>query len=315
MVLFELAALLIGLAVVSFFSEKTVECSTHVANKLKVPPLVIGILLISVGTDIPEIANSIFSSYSGHGDINVGDTLGSSLTQITLVLGLVAILGGTIKAHRKNVLILGACATAAVALAAIIVMDGELTRFDAGFLILAYAVLLAISVKFTIKEYGKSKDIDISCIKDKLPMTFARVIVYLIFVVIGAAVVVGSAIELSNKLGLSEYFISFFVIGMGTSLPELSVELAALRKKRYGLLLGDLMGSNITDATLALGIGPLLFPTDISAGIVTPLAFYVVAASLAVVGLFAWRGKVDKRLGAVFVGIYLLSLVFTCCQI
>lgn len=305
----DIALLLVGLGFVSYFSGKTVELSTHLAQAFKVPPLIIGVVLLSLGTDMPEIANSIFSSYTGHGDINVGNALGSCLTQISLVLGLVAIIGGTIKAHRRNVLILGACATAAVALATILVLDGDLTRMEGLILVMAYGLLIALSANYTTKEHGPSRDIDLTDMRDHIPTTLAKLAVSLGFVIVGAAIIVNSVINVSTVIGLPEYFVSFFVIGLGTSLPELSVELAALRQKKYGLVLGDLMGSNITDATFALGIGPLLFPTAITAGVVIPLAGYAVLASAVIVGLFAWKEKIDKRLGAVIVAIYLLSFL------
>ncbi len=309
MVLVELAALIAGLALVIFSSQKTVDCATHMATRLKVPPLIIGVVLVSVGTDIPEIANSIFSSYTGHGDINVGDTLGSCLTQISLILSIVVMLGGVLEAKRRNILILGGAATAAVAMAALVMLDGDLTQNDAALLVVSYAVLLAISTKFTIGEDGK-KEVDLSCMKHKVPTTFVFLMLALVGVVIGAIVVVESVINVSRAIGVPEYFISFFVIGLGTSLPELSVELAAIRNKRYGLLLGDMMGSNITDATLALGIGPLLFPTPITGGVIIPVAAYVVLASILIVSLFAWRKKIDRRAAIILIALYLLSFAF-----
>jgi cation:H+ antiporter len=308
--LVELATLLAGLMVVAYSSGKTVEYSTHIAHALKVPPILIGLILVSAGTDIPEIANSIFSSYTGHGDINVGDTLGSCLSQISLVLGIVVLLAGMIKAHRKNILALGIGAIIAVAAATFVTLDGELTRSDALLLIGLYILLLVFCARFAEREIGVFKKIDLSGMKNKLPLTLFCLVLALAGVVIGAIVVVESAIDLSRGMGIPEYFVSFFIIGIGTSLPELSVEFAAARKKKYGLLIGDLMGSNITDATLALGIGPLLFPTSISSGIITPLATYVIIVSIIVVGLFAWRKKVDKPAALLILALYLLSYLF-----
>jgi cation:H+ antiporter len=309
MVLIELATLIVGIALVAYSSEKTVEHSIKIAAAFRVPTLIIGVVLVSVGTDLPEITNSILSSYTGHGDINVGNILGSCLTQISLILAFVAILGGVVKGHRRNVIILGACAVAAVAVAAIVVMDGELSRVDAAILIVTYAILLFIATRFSVREVKTTK-IDIYCVERNVRKCLAMLFLAVIGVVIGAAVVVNSVIALSQDLGLPEYFISFFIVGIGTSLPELSVELAAIRKRQYGLMLGDLMGSNITDATLALGIGPLLFPTAVSAGVIFPLAFYVVAASVAVVVLFAWRGKIDRKAAVALLAIYFLSFIF-----
>lgn len=309
MALVELAALVAGIALISYSSEKSVEYSTHIAHGFRVPPIIVGVVLVSIGTDIPEIANSIFSSYSGHGDINVGNALGSCLAQISLVLGATAILGGTVLGTRSNILLLGGAATASTAIAAFVVMDGVLGSDDALLLIASYLVIMAITARFTCREFG-TKEIDISHLKNRMPVTFILLVVSLVGVVIGAVVIVENIIAISNGFGLPEYLISFFAIGLGTSLPELSVGIAAVKKRNYGMVLGNLMGSNIVDATLALGIGPLLFPTEISQGIVGPVALYVVFVSAATVGIFALRQKIDKKAGIVLIALYLLSYLF-----
>jgi cation:H+ antiporter len=309
MVFLELVTLIVGMALIAFSSSKTVEYSSHIAATLKVPAIVMGVVLVSLGTDIPEIANSIFSSYTNHGDINVGNTLGSSLSQISLVLALVAILGGVVKARRRNIMVLGGCAIVAVTTAALVVADGSLSRIDALALLVVYAILLAITVKFSVREHGIEK-MDVFCPTVGTKNCIAFLILSIIGVIAGAAIIVNSVIKLSAEIGLPEYLISFFIVGIGTSLPELSVELAAIRKKQYGIFLGDLMGSNITDATFALGIGPLLFPTAVSAGLIIPLSIYVIAASLVIVALFAWRKKIDKYAALVLIFIYLLSFIF-----
>jgi len=188
-------------------------------------------------------------------------------------------------------------------------VDGELSRLDAATLIVAYALLLFISTRFSVREVKTTK-IDIYCTVTNVKKCLAMLLLAATGVAVGAAMVVNSVVALSQGIGLPEYFISFFIVGIGTSLPELSVELAAIRKRQYGVMMGDLMGSNITDATLALGIGPLLFPTKVSAGFIFPLAFYVVAASVAVVVLFAWRRKIDRKAALVLMAIYLLSFLF-----
>lgn len=306
----ELLSLIAGMVLVIRFSEKTVECSTHLATRLKVPPLLIGVFLVSAGTDLPEIANSVISSYTGHGDINVGDTLGSSLSQISLILGLVAIFGGGVIGERRNILVLGGCATVAVAAAAFTVMDGVLDQFDAAVLLALYAVLLFASSRLSVEEAGAKKGPEIGCMKNSFARTSLIFIGSLALVAIGAGLIVDSVVKLSSQFGIAEYFVSFFAVGIGTSLPELSVELAAVRKKQYGIALGDLMGSNITDATIALGLGPLLFPTAISHDIIAPLAIYLILASVVIVGLFAWREKIDRKAALLLIMIYLFSFLF-----
>ena len=107
------------------------------------------------------------------------------------------------------------------------------------------------------------------------------------------------------------YLISFFAIGLGTSLPELSVEFASIRKRNYELLVGDILGSNVVDSTLALGIGPALFPITVSSFDILPLALYTIFASVVVVSLFALRRKIDRKAAIVLIALYLVSyLVF-----
>jgi cation:H+ antiporter len=84
----DIIMLVIGIALVSYFSNRTVEHAANSAHKLKISSLIVGVVIISLGTDLPEIANSLFSSYTGHGDINVGNAIGSSLSQISLVTGI-----------------------------------------------------------------------------------------------------------------------------------------------------------------------------------------------------------------------------------
>ncbi len=310
MAIAEIAGLIGGLIIIAKASSKSVTYAARIASSLGIPTMIIGLFLVSMGTDISEIANSLFSSYSGHGDINAGDTLGSCLSQITLTLGVAVILGGTVFAKRKNLLVLGGAVIGALILAIITIHDGMLSRLDGLILISGYAILLWASVKYTVREIGGSQVRDIYGRRRDLIMTGMKLVISLLVVGIGAVIIVDSVISLSKSFDIPEYLISFFAIGIGTSLPELSVELAAIKRQRYGLLVGDLLGSNITDATLALGIGPLLFPTAVTAGLILPFAAFVVIASIITIGLFAWREKIDDKAALVLIIIYLLAYLF-----
>jgi cation:H+ antiporter len=129
-------------------------------------------------------------------------------------------------------------------------------------------------------------------------------------VAVGALAVVQSVILLSSELGIPEFFISFFVVAIGTSLPELVVDLTAVRKREYELVIGDIIGSCIVDATISISIGQLLFPTAVF--VESPmrslsLALYATFASAAVILILALRRKMDKKAGVLFIGLYLLA--------
>jgi cation:H+ antiporter len=121
-------------------------------------------------------------------------------------------------------------------------------------------------------------------------------------------VVIESVINLSNIFRINEYIISFFLVAIGTSLPELVVDLTAIRKKQYEIAIGDILGSCIVDASLSIGIGPLFFaPTAVSGGLAETTGLYALFVSVAVLSILALREKVDKKAGVVFIILYLLS--------
>jgi cation:H+ antiporter len=116
-----------------------------------------------------------------------------------------------------------------------------------------------------------------------------------------------SVITLSATFHISEYFISFFVVAIGTSLPELVVDLIAIRKKQYELAIGDIVGSSIVDATLSCGLGPLFFPITVSGELAMITGLYAILGSIVVVLMLALREKLDKKAGTLFIALYLLS--------
>lgn len=309
MVLLDFALLAVGLALVYIYSQKTVEYATRIASALRVAPIIIGFLVISMGTDFPEIANSIFASYSGHGDINAGNALGSALAQITFIVSLVAILGGTIEAHRRNVIVLGAGAVIAAALALWALSDGDLGREDGLLLVLSYCLIMAACAKMSVREFGAELGSKLDDGGNSLPRTIVMLFVSLSLVILGAGLTVESAITISRGLGIPEFIISFFVISIGTSLPEFSVELAAVRKKKFGLAVGDLLGSNITDLTFAMGIGPVFFPTQVSQGLIIPLGLYLIVVTAVIAAIFAWKRRIGRLEAALLIGAYLLSFL------
>ena len=310
-IVFTLAVLVSGIVLLNIASDKAVEHSVHVASALGISSLMIGLVLVSIGTDLPEIANSIVSCSSGHGDIDVGDSIGSILTQITLVLGLLPFLGRTFKIDRKEALVIGFFEVTTLMLAISVALTG-FTREKAFLLIITWPVSLWIIRKTTLKKIQKKKHVKRQSGRHYL---VDLVIAALGFagVAIGALAVVQSIVSLSERFGVPEFLISFFLLAIGTSLPELVVDLTAIRKRQYELVIGDVIGSCIVDATVSISIGQLLFPAPVfvdAAQRSINLAFYTVFASMIVVMLLAWRQKVDRKTGACLFILYGFAYVF-----
>ena len=295
-----------GLVLLVFSSDTAVEHSVSIASALGASPLIIGIVLVSLGTDLPEIANSIIASAAGHGDINVGNSLGSVLAQITLVLGILPFLVGTFKVNRKEVLVMGACQILALIMCVAMTEKGYITRLNAFLLVASWVIFMVILVNVTGKKATKETDTPPSTNR-RYFYHFRRATLGFVGIAIGAYVVIQSVTTLSSIFHISEYLVSFFVLAIGTSLPEIMVNLTAIRNRHYKLAIGNTLGSCIFDASFAIGIGPLIFPITVSSSLSMITGLYAIFGSLLVIITLALRKKVDRRSGALFIFIYLLS--------
>jgi len=138
---------------------------------------------------------------------------------------------------------------------------------------------------------------------------FRRAVLGFAGVALGAYFVIQSVIALSEIFNISEYIVSFFAVAIGTSLPELFVNVTALRKKEYQLVVGNTLGSCIFDACFSVGIGPLLFPISVSGGLALLTGSYALFGSVMVILLLAFREKVDRKAGAFFIALYFFSYI------
>jgi len=277
--------LVVGLIIIAISSEYAVKHSAILASLLGVSPLIIGLSLVSIGTDIPEIFNSIISCALGHGDIDVGDSVGSDLTQITLIFGLVPIICGGFMIKRKEVLILGFCEILSLIVIYAVVEKVYFTRINALVMICSlpvYICIIYLVSEDTLIDFGEefAKDLEKMDKEKKKIYHISIALIGFVGVAISSFIIVQSIIIIATELQVHEYIISFFIAALGTSLPELAVDVNAIkRRKEYKLALGDIFGSCIVDSTLSIGIGQFLFPQVVSAEFAVPTVLYTLISN------------------------------------
>jgi len=304
-VLIWIAGLIGGVLLMVLSSDKAVEHSLSLAATLGISPLMIGLLLVSVGTDLPEIVNSIVSCALGHGNINAGDSIGSVLTQITLVLGLLPFFGRGFRVKKREILVAGICEVLALMLVFSMAEKGYITRINALLLVGSWPMYMLLT-KGVTRRGVKTEDYKRYVLGGKFHHISVAMLGFA-GVAVGAYAMVKSAIALSAILGIPEYILSFFMLSIGTSLPELAVDLVAIRKKEYEVAIGDIIGSCIVDATLSIGIGQVFFPQTIAANLASTTILYTIFASSVVILTLALRERMDKKAGAIFMMLYALS--------
>lgn len=295
----------IGLAVALMASRVAVDRAAMLVAGSRIPPFLVGITLLAIGTDLPEIANSIVASFAGEGDLNVGDSVGSAATQVTLVLGLMPLIAGAFVVGRERVLRIGVVTVAALLLGALLVADGDLDRLDASILIGGW---IAGSAFVYLGRLHAAEPV--------MRVEFAHrvrrageALLALAVVASGASLAVWGFIELAEELDVPKYLLAFFAASIGTSLPELVVDLTALRRGERDMAVGGLMGSSFVDSSLSIAAGPMLAPTAVTASLAVRGSIAAAVAVALVVAVLATRREHTVWTGLALLGIYALFYV------
>jgi cation:H+ antiporter len=299
-----LCLLLIGLGAALVASEIAVSYTRALAAGLGAPPFVVGVVLVALGTDLPEIANSIASHLQDQGDVNVGDSVGSTLTQSTLVLGLFPLVAGTLIISRRQVGLITAFTAGGLTLTALLTLDGHLGRPDG----LALVAAWALATVATTRLLGGGTNDEPPRVRHDGKFAQAAVTLGALGLVgAGAGVAVFSLVRLARAIGVPEFLLAFFGASVGTSLPEIIVDVTALRAGAPGIALGDALGSSLVDSTLSIGIGPAVAPADVTARLAVVASLYTLVAIVVVGAVLVARRRHDRVSAAVLFGLYALS--------
>jgi cation:H+ antiporter len=295
-----------GLVIALVASDVAVSYTRALAALLGAPPFVVGVVLVALGTDLPEIANSIASHLQGEGDVNVGDSVGSTLTQYTFVLGLFPLVIAVIAISRRQVGLVTVLTMGGLALTTAFVADGWLSRLDGLVLVAAWAVAMVLVTR--LLPATPPEDPPLVRINGHLPQA-GVVLGALVVVGVGATVAVRALVELSERLGVPEFLLAFFGASLGTSAPEIAVDITALRHGAPAIALGDALGSSLIDSTLSIGIGPIVAPAPVTASLAVTACIYTIVAVGIVGAILVARRRHDRVSAVVLMGLYALSYV------
>jgi cation:H+ antiporter len=293
-------AMVAGLVVAVVASRAAVSRATTLAADSRIPPFVIGITLLAIGTDLPEIANSIVSSIADHGDLNVGDSVGSAATQVTLILGLLPFIVGPFIVGARRVVGIGAVTVAALLLGAWLLSDGYLGRPDAVVLLVAWLVGSIIVWRGLPPGSEPAIRVDYG----RKGRNIAEALLALALVAGGAVAALWGFVNLAETFDIPEYILAFFAASLGTSLPELIVNVTALRAGARDMAIGGVLGASFVDSTLSIAAGPLIAPTVISADLAV-LGSLLAAGAVAFAVLILSRQERHTRVtGGLLLAVY-----------
>ena len=254
---------LIGLAILSWSADKFVYGASALAKNLGVSPMMIGLTIVAMGSSAPEIVVSATASLAGNPDTAVGNSLGSNITNIALVLGLTAVLkplvvsSTTLKRELPILLVI-------TLIAVIFLSDNELTQIEGVTLITLFVLVLAGMAWLSFKV--EKNDPLIAETEEEIPSDVPTinavmwVIIGLVMLPLSAHFLVESAVFIAEYFGVSDLVIGLTIIALGTSLPELAASIAGVRRGEDDLALGNIIGSNIFNILAVLAMPGLIAP-------------------------------------------------------
>ena len=318
-----IVAVVLGLALLVWSADRFVEGAAATARHLGMPALLIGMVVVGFGTSAPEMVVSALASLQGNPGIALGNAYGSNIANIALILGLTALISPIVvhsQILRKELPVL----TAVSVLAAAQLWDGHLSRLDAVVLLGVFAVLMGWSILQGLRERSDNLGVEMEQELVAHPMPLRRALVWLVvglvLLIVSSRILVWGAVTIAQALGVSDLIIGLTIVAIGTSLPELASSLAAVRKGEHDLALGNIIGSNLFNTLVVVGIAGAIHPLDIPPEVLTRdmAVMGALTLSLFVIG-YGFRGRqgrINRVEGAVLLTVflgytgYLLSIVF-----
>ncbi|MBN2127250.1 MAG: calcium/sodium antiporter [Candidatus Diapherotrites archaeon] len=298
-ILIDVMIFIISSFVIIKTADELVEASSRIAKSFGLNEFIIGLTIVAVGTSLPEMAASVTAVILGLPGIAVGNVIGSNITNILLVIGAVTFLmplsTNWEQKRRDSILML-----AITLIASIFLFTGNLLDRIEGIILM---IFFPLSVYFILKQNHLYDDIQ----KKIVLMDWIIVIISLIFLIASSSLFVGSAKNIATYFSLSETVIGMTLVALSTSLPELVSAMMAALKKKAALAVGDIVGSNLFNISMVLGLSAAINPITIESSIYF-MEIPLMILSAIILVYFIKKGKIPKWIGAVFIIGYLLFI-------
>ena len=301
--IFDILFIVLGVALVLYGADKLTEGASALARKMNVPEMIIGLTIVAAGTSAPELFVSLVSALNDTPDMAVGNVVGSNTMNCMLIVGCAAMVAPMIispSTVKKDI----PFSVLASVLLILVAFDRFVSRLDGIILLIGFAVFMT----YTLMQVKKGSS---ETVKESSPVW--KNILYLVFglagLVIGSNLFVDSASDVALTLGISEGVVGLTIVAGGTSLPELATSVVAARKGQSAIAIGNVIGSNVFNILLILGLTSTISPMEIEG--ITTIDMAVMLLSVILVWLFSrTRYTVERWEGAVLVLGYLAYLAW-----
>ena len=307
--------LIIGFFLLIKGADLFVDGAASIARKFNIPSMVIGLTIVAMGTSAPEAAVSITSSLAGQNDMSVANVVGSNFFNILMVLGVSAILAklpvqkNTVKKDTPFLLIVSG-------LLLLFAIDKHISRIEGIVFLVVFAYFLYTTIKSAKNTPESISNDEVAASEDEVPeempmfKTIILSIIGIVGIVLGGDMVVDSATSIATQFGMSANLVGLTIVAVGTSLPEFVTSIVAIKKGETEIAIGNVIGSNVFNILLVLGLATSICPIAISTFALFDIIFMVGITIL----LFIFMKKDNclvKKHGFILVAIYIAYMAYT----
>lgn len=308
MILLNVLLLVLGFAMLVKGADWFVEGSSGVAEKFKIPQLVIGLTIVAMGTSAPEAAVSITAVLKGSADITVGNVVGSNILNIFIILGIASVIT-SIKVAKTTIryeIPIMLCAT--VLLIYLGYTSAGISRVEGIIFLIAFVLYLLYMLWLAKSGQAAAEEIHVEASIGKLSI---MAIIGLGLIIWGSDLSVDAATYLAKEFGVGERFIGLTIVALGTSLPELFTSVIAAIKGKADIAIGNIVGSNIFNILFIIGTSALIMPVTFAPSFIIDSIVAIVAGI--VLWLLCFKNKELRRWGGILMLLcYAAYFVYLC---
>jgi cation:H+ antiporter len=315
-IVLDLALVALGVGVLYYGADWLVRGSARLAASLGVPPIVVGLTVVSLGTSAPELVVCILAATGGNPGLAIGNVLGSNLANIGLILGLTSVIR-PLEVHSRVVWREAPLMLLITVALLPLLWDLELSRGDGVLLLIALTAYLSFVFMSAgderpeiLGEYEEFMEASTGKGTAIYPPDVFWVVAGSACLVLGGYCIVEGAVQVASKLGVSDVAIGLSVVAIGTSLPELATSLMAAARKEADIAVGNVIGSNIFNVAAILGVTSLMEPFTVPESVLTHHLPGVIFITVLLLPLLRTQWKIRRWEGALLIAAYVGVAVF-----
>lgn len=303
--------IIIGFGLLIKCADLLVDSSSSIAKKFHIPEIIIGLTIVSIGTSLPELMVSLKSAMSGHSDMSVGNVVGSNVCNLLLILGLASTIN-PIKFKKETRLIeIPICLVLTIIFGILCNTNNIISRPESILLIILFTIFIGYTIIMGKKgeKFDEEDGTIIEKEEEKKEISIFKNIIFIILGIIGLKIggdlVVNNSIIIAEFFNISEQIISLTIVAIGTSLPELVTSVVAATKGNSDISIGNILGSNIFNMALIIGISSLINPITYNLVYNFEIGILIIASIvLALFPIIPPKNKMSRMNGIIYLTMY-----------